>query len=480
MDNLPALIVLVPFAFALLLAFCGRCREESRQAVAVLGAGLPLALSLVMLTFADSAPFADGRTYLPFPLTFSFRADNLSIFLAVLFSFCYLLVTIYSFGYLAHSQTRRRYFSLLLVTEGALLGVLMSASLTGLFFFFEVLAVLSYLLVIHEENSKAMLAGAKYLYMSLAAGLAIFYGLSITYHLAGRVDFAAGGYVSASPLAASALIAFLLGFAIKAGLFPVHLWLPEAHPAAPAPFSALLSGCLIKIGVYGLIRVIFDVYGVAVFRGYALDQLLMLLAILTIVLGSALALQQDELKRRLAYSSVAQIGYCMLGIALLSERGLFAAVFHIFAHALMKGALFLCAGAIITQTGKKYISELAGVGRQMPLVMGAFALAAACMVGIPPFNAFISKWHLGFALLEGPQPLLAGVLVISSVLNALYYFPIVINAFFTGPGPPGVEHDSGKGLPAGMLWTTALLALLCLGLAYWPAVLAGRIAAAAF
>lgn len=479
MGHLPAMAVLIPFIFSGLLFLSGRCRQKYRKTIALLGVLLPFALSLVMLVFLEKAPFTSGKSYLAFPLTFFFRADEFSIFMAVLFSFCYLLATIYSFAYLSESHGQRRYFTLFLSTEGALLGVVLSATLTGLFLFFELMVVLCYLLVIHDENAKAILAGAKYLYMSLAAGLAIFYGLNVTYYLAGRTDFVSGGYLYASPLAASALFAFLLGFAIKAGLFPVHLWLPEAHPAAPAPFSAMLSGCFIKTGVYGLIRVIHDVYGVAVFRALALDQLLLVLAALTIIFGSVRALQQDELKRRLAYSSVAQIGYCLLGIALLNERALFAAIFHIFAHALMKGALFLCAGAIVSQTGKKYVSELSGIGRQMPVVMGAFTLAAASIVGIPPFNAFVSKWHLGLASLEAAQPLLIAVLVISSLLNALYYFPIVINAFFAGPGP--YEQKLVKvAVPAKMLWTTALMALLCLGFAYWPAVLAGRIAAAFF
>jgi len=480
---LPATAVLTPFVFALLLGFCRHWREKSWQAGAFLGVLLTFALSLTMLAFLEGDLVTTRQSYLTFPLTFSFRADSLSVSLAVLFSFCYLLATIYSFGYLAHSHARRRYFVLLLLTEGALLGVLMSASLMGLFLFFELLAVLSYLLIIHEEDSNAMLAGAKYLYMTIGAGLAIFYGLVVTYYLAGRTDFIAGGYISASPLAASGLFAFLLGFGIKAGMFPLHIWLPDAYSAAPAPVSAILSGCLAKMGAYGLIRVIYDVYGLEAVLAASFDTVLLCLAVATIFFGSALALQQDELKRRLAYSSVAQIGYVLLGVALLSERALFGALFHIFSHALMKGTLFLCAGAIITQTGKKNISELAGLGRQMPLVMGAFTLAALSMVGLPLFNAFISKWNLALASLEGGLPLLVGVLIISSLLNALYYFPIVISAFFASPAPQDPAPAVGS-LPAAMLWTTVLMALLCVNFAflqpYWPGLLAGRIAAALF
>ncbi|MBS4031824.1 MAG: monovalent cation/H+ antiporter subunit D family protein [Clostridiales bacterium] len=485
MNYLPMAAVLTPFAFALLMAVLGRDRSYVRNILALTGSFITFLITLVMLPLlrTDGWIYSSGK-FLSSPITISFGADSLSVFFAVIFSFCYLMAIIYSFGYIAHSHAINRYYTLMLITLGAMMGIVLTPSLVGLFLFFEVYAVAAYLLVIHEEDEFAMAAGALFLYTAVAGGLFIFFGLATTYFMAGRVDFFHGGYMSANPLSAAALFAFLIGFGVKAGMFPVHIWLPEAHPAAPAPFSALLSGCGIKVGIYGLIRIIFDVYGTETVRAVSFDKVLLILAVVTILFGSALALQQDHLKRRLAYSSVAQIGYVLLGVALLNERALFGALFHIFSHALMKGTLFLCAGAIITQTGKKYVSELKGIGREMPVIMLSFTLAAITMVGIPPFNAFISKWHLALASLESGQAILVAVLMVSSLLNALYYFPIVIKAFLSDKGGVEVPLSFGGEISSGMLWTTALMALLCVGFAFiqphWPVMMASDIASSFF
>jgi multicomponent Na+:H+ antiporter subunit D len=485
MEYLPLISVVIPFLFALLLIVYGRGREATDNNLAVTGAVTTFTVvSLMSGLMLSGGMLGTARPYLAFPLTFSFAADSLSVFFALLFAFCFMMAVIYSPGYLHHSHARNRYLALMLVFEGSMLGVVLTGSLLGLLIFFEIMTLAAYLLVIHEENETAMFAGAKFLYMSLAAGLAIFFGLVITYYLAGRMDFVPGGYIPSSPLVPVALFAFLLGFGVKAGMFPVHIWLPDAHPAAPAPVSALLSGCSIKTGIYGLIRVMHDVYGLEMVKFYAFDRVLLVLAVITILLGSAMALQQDQLKRRLAYSSVAQIGYVLLGLSLLSERALFGALFHVFSHALMKGCLFLCAGAIIVQTGEKYISKMTGIGYKMPVTMVSFALASLTMVGIPPFNAFISKWNLAVASLETGRALLVGVLIVSSLLNALYYFPIVINAFFVDEKEAGTRKLFRDKVPGVMLWTTALMAILCIGFAFirpnWPVVVMRSIAAMIF
>ncbi len=468
MQYLPAISVAIPFLFALLVILSGNAKEIVQKILAVTGSVLALAAVSAMIPLMLTGEILGGGAgRLDFPLKFSFGADGLSIFMALIFALCYVLAIIYSLGYIEHGHAKNRYLALMLVFEGSMLGVVLSASLLGLFVFFEVMTVSAYLLVIHEEDETAMFAGAKFLYMSLAAGLAIFFGIAITYYLGGRLDFLLGGYITSSPLAVYALFAFLLGFGVKAGIFPVHIWLPDAHPAAPAAVSALLSGCSIKTGVYGIIRVMHYIYGLDVVRAVSFDRVLLILAVITILLGSALALQQDQLKRRLAYSSVAQIGYVLLGVALLTERAMFGALFHIFSHAMMKSALFLCAGAIITQTGKKYISQMTGIGYQMPVTMLSFTLASVTMVGIPPFNAFISKWNLAVASMETGQAILVAVLIISSLLNALYYFPIVINAFFAGEKETRPGRLIRDTVPAGMLWTTVTMAVLCVGFAFW-------------
>jgi multicomponent Na+:H+ antiporter subunit D len=487
MDFLPVLSVVVPFVFALLMLIFGSKSEAIIKVLALVGSALSFAATVAMLpALSAGRTLGSSSSFLSFPLAISFRADGMSIYFAIIFSFCFLLAIIYSFGYLGHGHAKLRYYALMLIVQGSIAGVVMAASLFGLFLFFEMMAVLSYLLVIHEEDENAMLAGSKYLFMTVVGGLGIFLGVCVTYFIAGRLDFVSGGYVTASPLVMYALFAFLVGFGLKAGMFPLHIWLPDAHPAAPAPVSALLSGCMIKTGAYGFIRIMHYVFTEEAIHSVSYDKVLLWLAVITILLGSAMALQQDHLKRRLAYSSVAQIGYVLLGIALLSERALLGALFHIFSHALMKGALFLCAGAIITQTGKKKISEMRGIGYEMPVTMVAFTLAAVTMVGIPPFNAFISKWHLAQASLDNGQGVLVAVLMVSSLLNALYYFPIVVNAFFARDG----EDKKTKTIwlrdeiPRTMVWTTALMAVLCVAFAFiiphWPVEMASRISSVIF
>ncbi len=484
MDYLPLIAVAVPFTFAAAILFLGRSREIILKTAAGAGAIITFAVVIAMYKAQSEVARLGSPDYLAQPLTVSFGADTLSVFMSLIFSFCFLLAIVYSWGYMSRKHAKVRYYALMLVTEGAMLGVVLSATLAGLFIFFEIMTISIYLLVIHEEDETAMFAGAKFLFMTIGAGLAIFLGLVVTYYLGGRLDFLPGGYIIASPLAHFALLAFLLGFGVKAGMVPLHIWLPDAHPAAPAPFSALLSGCSIKTGVYGLIRIMHEVYGIDTVRMLSFDRLLLVLAVITILFGSVMALQQDQLKRRLAYSSVAQIGYVLLGIGLLSERAMLGALFHIFSHAMMKGTLFLCAGAIITQTGKKYISQMAGVGYRMPVVMLSFSLAAMTIVGLPPFIAFISKFNLALASMETDRTLLVLVLVTSSMLNSLYYFPIVISAFFGRSGQGYFEKFERDKVPLAMLGTTALMAACCFIFAFlepnWPLLLAGRAAAALF
>jgi len=310
-------------------------------------------------------------------------------------------------------------------------------------------------LVIHEEDSFALFAGDKYLYMSIAGGLGVVLGVVATFFLAGDLSFGQGGIIEEpSGLALVAFIGFLLGFSIKGGLFPLHIWLPDAHPAAPAPVSALLSGIMIKIGAFGVYRILFDVFGVEFILELAWNQIPLILSTISILLGSAMALRQDDLKRRLAYSSIAQIGYVFLGLFLLNEQALVGATYHIFAHAVMKGLLFLCAGAIIIQTGRKKISTLSGIGRVMPITMGCFTLASLSMVGIPPFNGFLSKWQLCMGALEEGLPLFAILLIVSSLLNAAYYFPILEIAFWEE-----ADNEMAGGKEAGLVMTLPMMML---------------------
>ena len=373
-------------------------------------------------------------------LAVSFRLDILSYSLAILSSFVWFLVTIYSLDYMAKEHAKSRYYPVLIFTLGSCQGIFMSGDFFTLFIFFELMSLISYILVIHEENPEALKAGYKYLIMTIIGGLSLFFGVIITFEVAGSVSLDSMPlFDSMSPMAIFAFIAFLIGFGMKAGVFPLHVWLPDAHPVAPSPASALLSGIMLKTGAYGLLRVIFHVFGVDNIIAANWHYILATLAIITILLGSAVALTQEDIKRRLAYSSIGQMGYIVLGMAVLNEKALIGLIFHIFSHAFMKSALFLAAGAIIWKTGKRKIEDMAGIGRKMPVTMACFSVAALAMIGIPPLNGFLSKWTLGLGALEAGYPWYVAVLLVSSLLNALYYLPIIIPAFFGG------EHEEGHG-----------------------------------
>jgi multicomponent Na+:H+ antiporter subunit D len=443
---LPAIIIFVPIISGLLLFFLADRLYPYKEKICIGVTGLFFVLVLTMYPAIKSGKILLGIfQYFSFPLSISFKVDQLTFFLGVFFAFVWFMAACYSPGYMAHEHKKERYYAFFLMAEGGCMGTIFAGDLLGLFLFFEFMALTTYVLIAHEENAVTMFAGAKYLYMTVGGGLAVFFGLLTMYYLTGSVSFTRPGLITeASPYAMIAFFAFMIGFGLKAGMFPLHVWLPDAHPAAPSPVSAALSGIMLKTGIYGMIRVVFNVYSPELIKNANWDAVMLVLAGITILLGSAMALLQDDLKRRLAYSSIAQIGYIVLGVFLLSQQGLTGGLYHLFTHAFMKGLLFLCAGAIIVQTGIRNISQMKGIGLKMPLTMVFFTIASVTMVGIPPFNGFISKWQLSLASLEAGQPIFVAILILSSLLNAAYYFPIVITAFFPGEKAAHHGHDEAE------------------------------------
>ena len=440
---LPAIIIFVPILSGLALFLLPEKLYPYKEYICIGGSGLFFLLVLSMYPAIKDGKILLGIfQYFAFPLSITFKVDQVTFFLGVFFSFVWFMAACFSPGYMDHEHKKERYYAFYLMAMGGCMGTIFAGDLLGLFVFFEFMALTTYVLIAHEETPETMFAGAKYLYMTIGGGLAVFFGLLTMYYLTGSVVFTRPGLISEpSGLAAAAFIGFMIGFGLKAGMFPVHVWLPDAHPAAPSPVSAVLSGVMLKTGIYGMIRVVHNVYSPQFIENMNWDTIMLVLAGITILLGSAMALLQDNLKRRLAYSSIAQIGYIILGIFLLNQSGLAGGLYHLFTHAFMKGLLFLAAGAIVVQTGLKRISQMKGIGLKMPLTMIFFTIASVTMVGIPPFNGFISKWELSIASLQAGQPLFVAILIVSSLLNAAYYFPIVITAFFPGGGGHG-HHDS--------------------------------------
>jgi multicomponent Na+:H+ antiporter subunit D len=373
------------------------------------------------------------------------KADPFGVFFALIASGLWIFTSFYSIGYVRglneHKQTR--YFACFAVCLSATIGIAFSANLLTFIIFYETLTIATYPLVIHKETPVAISAGRKYLLYTLSAGLLLIAATLITYQIAGTLDFKAGGLFAQGVLTPStATILFLLflgGVGVKAAIMPIHSWLPTAM-AAPTPVSALLHAvAVVKSGVFGVIRLVGFVFGPALMRQFGLNNILLALAGTTIIVASLMALKQDNLKRRLAYSTIGHLSYIVLGAALLSPAGFTGGMMHIAFHATMKITLFFCAGAIYVNLHRENISELNGIGKVMPWTMGAFTVGAIGLAGIPPVNGFVSKWILGLGSVQSDNLIPLFILVASGLLNAAYFFPIVQRAFFREP-----ENLEGK------------------------------------
>jgi multicomponent Na+:H+ antiporter subunit D len=389
---------------------------------------LPAVLSgkQIVLTLFEIAPGAD----------IAFRIDALGMLFAIVASSLYIITSMYSIGYMRklneHGQTR--FVSFFALAISATIGAAFSANLLTLYLFYEVLSLATYPLVTHHQDAKSRVSGRKYLTFILGTSIGLVLpAMLYCYHVTGTLEFAtAGGIFTgqlSKPAATVLLLMFVFGFA-KAGIMPFHSWLPAAM-VAPTPVSALLHAvAVVKVGVFSIIRVITGIFGVDFLLSFNLGSLVAAIASVTIIISSCIALTQDEFKRRLAYSTIGQLSYIILGVALLSPKGMTGGMLHIAMHAFGKITLFFVAGAIFVATGKKYISQMVGIGKRMPITMGAFFIGSLSIIGLPPTGGFISKWYLVLGTLEADNMIMLFVLLSSSLLNAAYFMPIFYKAFF--------------------------------------------------
>ncbi|MBE9571765.1 MAG: monovalent cation/H+ antiporter subunit D family protein [Proteobacteria bacterium] len=365
----------------------------------------------------------------------AFRVDALGLLFALVSSSLWIITSAYSIGYMRgldeHSQTR--YFCFFAVALSATIGVAFAANLLTLYLFYEMLSLATYPLVTHHQDLEAHSSGRKYLLYIVGASIGLVLpAMLISYNLAGTLEFSKQGFLAGTgskALMGLLLFLFIFGFA-KAAIMPFHSWLPAAM-VAPTPVSALLHAvAVVKVGAFSVLRVITGVFGTNLLLDLHLGTLLCYVAAFTVIVASCIALSQDGLKRRLAFSTIGQLSYIVLGVALLSPKGMIGGMLHIAMHAFGKITLFFCAGAIFVATGKKNISEMVGIGKRMPVTMIAFFIGSLSVIGLPPCGGFISKWNLVLGTLEADQMLMLFVLLGSSLLNAAYFLPIVYKAFF--------------------------------------------------
>ena len=291
------------------------------------------------------------------------------------------------------------------------------------------------------------MAGLKYLFYSLAGAYMALFGLYFIEKYGNTLTFSAGGVVSAQTAANHAGlllgIAFvmLLGFGVKAGMFPMHAWLSSAHPVAPAPASAVLSAVIVKAGVLAIIRVVYFIFGAPFLRGTWVQNVWLILTLVTVFMGSMLAYREPVLKKRLAYSTISQISYILFGLAMMNQNSVTGSFLHVLSHGFIKAALFLCAGAIIYMTGKTRVDELQGIGKEMPVLLWCYTIVSLGLIGIPPTGGFISKWYLAIGSLNSGIPGFSWIgpviLLVSALLTAGYLLPITIHGFL-----PGADFDS--------------------------------------
>ncbi len=440
--------ILIAILFPVLAGIYLLVRKEFHNRKALLltaGAGFILTGVAVICVLT----FSYGDSFTLFWLTDSlpviFAVDEMSVIFSVVTLIIMLCAGFFSFEYMKHETKEKRYYGFYLIVFGVLNALCFAGSLVTFYLFFEMLTLTSMPLVLHNGQHEAIIAGLKYLLYSLCGAYMALFGIYFVYQSSDTLRFTAGGVLNenaglhAGILFIAAMV-MIIGFGVKAGMFPMHAWLPTAHPVAPAPASAVLSAVIVKAGVLGIIRVVYYIFGASFLRGTWVQNAWLVLTLITIFMGSMLAYREPVLKKRLAYSTVSQLSYILFGLACLETESLTGSLLHVIAHGMIKAVLFLCAGAIIYTTGKTKVEELRGIGKEMPLTMWCYTIVSLGLIGIPPTGGFVSKWYLAIGSLSGGIPVFRWlgplVLLVSALLTAGYLLPLTIHGFL-----PGADYD---------------------------------------
>ncbi|MBQ0917176.1 monovalent cation/H+ antiporter subunit D family protein [Hydrogenophaga aromaticivorans] len=441
--------LLVPVLGAIGIALAHRwpnLREGITLTTAV--ALLACVLNILPSVLAGARPTATLFSVLP-GLEIAFEVEPLGMLFALVASGLWIVNSIYSIGYMRGNNEahQTRFFVCFALALTATMGIAFSGNLFTLFLFYEVLTLITYPLVTHHGTEKARQGGR--VYLGLLMGTSVLFllpALVFIWYLTGTTDFTAGGILAGrlGPAGLMGLLALCMFGIGKAALMPFHKWLPAAM-VAPTPVSALLHAvAVVKAGVFSVVKVIVYIFGLDTLGVNGTTDWLILLAGFTIVSASVVALGADNLKRRLAYSTISQLSYVVMAAALLAPLSVVGATLHIAAHALGKITLFFAAGAIYTAAHKTEVSQLDGIGRRMPWTMGAFAIGALSMIGLPPAAGFVSKWYMLSGAMASEQWLAVGVIALSTLLNAGYFLPIIYRAFFVAPAHDEHDHPHGE------------------------------------
>lgn len=435
LEATPLLAILISLVAVPFIAVSGS-RPNLREFWTFLAGGVKLVLVLSMAGWILAGNTHTYEIWEILPgLAIKLKVDGFGMLFALVASSLWLVTTVYSIGYMRaekeHAQTR--YFCFFALALSATIGVAFAGNLLTLYLFYEMLSLSTYPLVTHHQDKEARGGGRKYLtyLLGTSIGLAL-PAMLITYHLTGSLEFSSLGVFPAGVsqgMLVLLLLMFVFGFS-KAGLMPFHSWLPGAM-VAPTPVSALLHAvAVVKVGVFSVLRVLTGIFGIELLATQDLNTIICVIAAFTVIVSSCIALTQDNLKRLLAFSTVGQLAYIILGAGVATKLGVVGSMLHISMHAFGKITLFFCAGAIFVATGKKYISEMVGIGRRMPITMAAFFIGSLSIIGLPPAGGLISKILMLRGAIEADMIWVLVVYLISSLLNAAYFLPIIYKAFF--------------------------------------------------
>jgi len=466
------LAVALPAAASVPIVITGRS-PNLREAVTLVTAAIVLLLvgSAVPAVLAGDRPEITLLEIMP-GLTLTLRLEPLGMLFALVASFLWLITSIYSIGYMRghHESNQTRFFACFAIAIASALGVAFAGNMLTLFVAYEVLSISTYPLVTHAGTEQAKRAGRVYLGILLGTSIGLQLPAIIwTWTVTGTLDFTEGGVLGGAiegPAAAVLLALYVFGIG-KAAVMPFHRWLPAAM-VAPTPVSALLHAvAVVKAGVFAVLKVVIYIFGTDFILQSSASDWLVWFAGATILLASLVAMTKDNLKARLAYSTISQLSYIVLGALLATQASIMGSMMHIVMHAFAKITLFFAAGAILVAAHKSEISDMAGLGRAMPITFGAFFVASLSIIGLPPFGGMWSKWYLGLGTIESGQWLLLTVLLVSSLLNIAYLLPIPIRAFFS-KAKDGTVHTRIQEAPASCLAAMIITSLACLVLFFYP------------
>lgn len=478
LDNRPLWAILISLLAAGLILLSSK-RPNLRESWTILAALGKAAIVFSMLPTVLSGKVLETTPFhIAAGISLHLRVDATGIIFAALASSLWVITSFYSIGYMRKLQEEHQtgYYASFALCLSATMGISFAANLLTFFIFYEILTIATYPLVIHKRNEEAINAGRKYLAYTLIAGQLFLIGIIWTQILAGNGDFQAGGFLAglaSPPVLQTIFFLMIAGTAVKAGVMPLHGWLPTAM-VAPTPVSALLHAvAVVNAGAFGIVRVVGYVFGPQLLADIGAAQILAWVAAFTIIVSSLIAISHDNLKKRLAYSTIGQLSYMVLGASLLTPLGLMGSMFYMIAHSFMKITLFFCAGAVYATHHITNVSEMKGIGRKMPFTMAAFTIGSLGIAGLPFIVGFVGKMNISQGAVQGGQGIFVAVLIVSALLSASYLLPITVMAFFQNEekpkSKPGLQgRQSCQEAPPAMLVPLVLTALFSVILGVFP------------